>query len=976
MKTMKRALAVLLTLVLLCVGVPLAAQAEDDTSDYTPIYTKDDLDNIRLDMAGKYILMNDIIFTDDDFKKGGDFYNSGKGWEPIGTETNKFAGIFNGNGKGIYYLVIHDETRSNLGLFGFVSTCALMNCTLSVDVLGNNNVGAFIGKVTNTSAQISNCKVKGSVKGTNCIGGFVGYAEGTLSVDNCFADCQIEGINSVGGFVGYYNCHNDTAKIQNSLADGRIEGDKSIGGFVGDFYINSEAEKVISVPFQNNENRAEICGNDNVGGLIGYVNASYHHYTYTRIEYSQTYYGQTYGVTVHVYPCRIIRVMNCMNIGSVSVLSDYGCAGGLIAKFGGTTCNDDKSYIEKCYNVGSVEGSAVKGAITSGGNYYQVNNSNVYYLEDCITDATENSGIMKSEDQLRKQSTYENWDFETVWSIDKDAEYQFPTLRGVSNQSEIEIPSNCQHENTQLRNMTDATCTEDGYTGDVVCADCGVILEAGTVAFALGHNEKNYISEPSCLESGYNITICLRCGETLSTEILPRLEHTWDDGVVTQAPTCDTPGVKTYTCTGCDETYTEPVDMLAHTWDDGEVTKEPSCTEAGEKTYTCADCGATKTETIDKLDHELVLVPGKAATCEETGLTDGWKCDSCGKVFLEQQTIDPLAHDPQIAPYVKPTCTESGYAPFVCTRCGETIAKTDPEDPLGHDYQPVYVWADDNSTVTASLTCTRCGDVTLTETAEVETAVTLKPTCSTEGELTMSVAFNCKAFNSQTKTKPLPPESGAHVFKITVYPPTCLDDGYTSHACTLCRYGYADEIVNALGHDWDDGTVTLAPTCTTAGAMLSACKREGCGATMEKKLDADPNAHVLQTVVHAPTCTEEGYTAHLCANCKYGYSDAHVDALGHTPGAPVRENETAATCTANGSYEAVVYCTVCSEELSRETAATEKRSHADKDNNGKCDFCGAQMTGPDVCKYCGKVHDGAFGWLVKFFHNILAVFKR
>ena len=50
--------------------------------------------------------------------------------------------------------------------------------------------------------------------------------------------------------------------------------------------------------------------------------------------------------------------------------------------------------------------------------------------------------------------------------------------------------------------------------------------------------------------------------------------------------------------------------------------------------------------------------------------------------------------------------------------------------------------------------------------------------------------------------------------------------------------------------------------------------------------------------------------------------------------------------------------------------------HVDKNNDGKCDACGTQMTGGDHCKYCGKIHGGAFGWLVKFFHNIFALFKR
>ena len=50
--------------------------------------------------------------------------------------------------------------------------------------------------------------------------------------------------------------------------------------------------------------------------------------------------------------------------------------------------------------------------------------------------------------------------------------------------------------------------------------------------------------------------------------------------------------------------------------------------------------------------------------------------------------------------------------------------------------------------------------------------------------------------------------------------------------------------------------------------------------------------------------------------------------------------------------------------------------HADTDNDGKCDTCNQKMTGGKHCKYCGKIHGGAFGWLTKFFHSILAIFKR
>lgn len=79
-------------------------------------------------------------------------------------------------------------------------------------------------------------------------------------------------------------------------------------------------------------------------------------------------------------------------------------------------------------------------------------------------------------------------------------------------------------------------------------------------------------------------------------------DHTWNEGEITKAPTCKDEGEKTYTCTVCGATKTEPIEKLAtHTWDEGKVTKEPTYDEEGVMTYTCTVCGASRTESIAKL---------------------------------------------------------------------------------------------------------------------------------------------------------------------------------------------------------------------------------------------------------------------------------------------------------------------------------------------------------------------------------------
>ena len=79
-----------------------------------------------------------------------------------------------------------------------------------------------------------------------------------------------------------------------------------------------------------------------------------------------------------------------------------------------------------------------------------------------------------------------------------------------------------------------------------------------------------------------------------------------------------------------------------------------------------------------------------------------------------------------------------------------------------------------------------------------------------------------------------------------------------------------------------------------------------------------------------------------------------------------------ATCTEDGLKKGI--CSKCLQEIEKPIPAT--GNHVDADNDGYCDTCEEMMRGGDHCKYCGKIHDGFFGWLVKFFHSIFAIFKR
>ena len=113
-----------------------------------------------------------------------------------------------------------------------------------------------------------------------------------------------------------------------------------------------------------------------------------------------------------------------------------------------------------------------------------------------------------------------------------------------------------------------------------------------------------------------------------------------------------------------------------------------------------------------------------------------------------------------------------------------------------------------------------------------------------------------------------------------------------------------------------------------------------------------------------PTCTETGLTEGTkCSVCGDVLTEQkELPANGHTPANAVEENYVAPTCTENGSKDVVVYCSVCDEEISRETETLDATGHADNDGDGYCD-ADNELLDPSVeCDHsCHK--DGISGCL-------------
>ena len=235
------------------------------------------------------------------------------------------------------------------------------------------------------------------------------------------------------------------------------------------------------------------------------------------------------------------------------------------------------------------------------------------------------------------------------------------------------------HSLTKVINKKDATCTENGYTGDTVCAICGEEITKGETIPAKGHTEViDAAVEPTCTEPGKTEgKHCSVCNEVLvAQEVIPANGHSWDEGEITTAPTCENAGVKTYTCTVCNATKTEAIDATGHT--PVEVAEQPAtCTEAGHTAGTkCSVCDAILSgmEEIPATGHTEVIDAAKAPTCTETGLTEGKHCSVCNEVIVKQEVIPAAGHKPEIRNAVEATLTTPGYTgDTYCSVCNELL---------------------------------------------------------------------------------------------------------------------------------------------------------------------------------------------------------------------------------------------------------------------------------------------------------------
>ncbi len=236
---------------------------EGNTVEGDPIEIQDwyDLDAVRDDLYGNYILMNDL---DEDTYGYDELVYTENGWQPIGADVeDSFTGTFDGNGHSIKGLYIDRADEDSVGLFGISDEGGEIKNIGVIDgnVTGDNRVGMLVGLNRFGGTVVSNSYVAGEVNGEERTGALVGINFGT--VENSYAEGEVGGNYYVGGLVG---SNRDSGTIvSNSYSTGGVHSDGfgNMGGLVGANVGGAEIEKCYSV--------GEVTGGDlRVGGLIGW----------------------------------------------------------------------------------------------------------------------------------------------------------------------------------------------------------------------------------------------------------------------------------------------------------------------------------------------------------------------------------------------------------------------------------------------------------------------------------------------------------------------------------------------------------------------------------------------------------------------------------------------------------------------------------------------------------------------------------
>ena len=209
------------------------------------------------------------------------------------------------------------------------------------------------------------------------------------------------------------------------------------------------------------------------------------------------------------------------------------------------------------------------------------------------------------------------------YKVQKDKKYYLVIVPQENDYGEFTVTIDCPHDRTHVENKAIKTCSEGGYTGDVICDLCGKVVKHGeNIEPDSEHNYINYKSiEPTCNEYGKRYLKCVNCGneKVLEDEDYGYADHRYVL-VNSVKATCTTDGyLGDSKCKYCGlENENQPENKVIKAYHNMDPEEIDSC-----------------------LINDYKSVE---ATCEKEGYTGDVYCTICHKVIKEGKTIEKLEH--------------------------------------------------------------------------------------------------------------------------------------------------------------------------------------------------------------------------------------------------------------------------------------------------------------------------------------------
>ncbi|MCH5317785.1 MAG: hypothetical protein J1E05_07385 [Eubacterium sp.] len=427
------------------------------------------------------------------------------------------------------------------------------------------------------------------------------------------------------------------------------------------------------------------------------------------------------------------------------------------------------------------------------------------------------------------------------------------------------------------------------------------------------------VKNPTCTTAGETLTrvYCELSGEILeeTSEPIKAKGHSFGAWTEVKASTCTGAGGEKRVCKDCGFTETRNTDPAGHTWSKtATVDKAPTCTEPGSQSIHCTKCDAiTNSTVIPASGHVEVIDKAKAATCTETGLTEGKHCSVCGEVIVAQHVTAALGHKVVIDHAVDPRCEKTGLTEGKhCSVCNEVLVKQEIVPATGHKKVSdpmIEPWCETPG-LTEGSHCEYCNK-TLDVREEIPATGhypvidhKVDATCVKTGLTAGAHCYKCEKILVAQEEIP----AKGHKFGewIDVEASTCTGAGEKMRVCSVCGVkeieGTAPE-----GHQWaideegnDVYTIDLKPTCTEDGSESIHCTVEGCGAFKDSRAIEATGHKGVKDEGYAPTCETSGLTfGYHCEVCEEVMLEQYViEPLGHILGLWWTIDE--ATCTEKG----------------------------------------------------------------------------